>query len=143
MATFYEKLGISVYSAFLFTLVNLPTTYALTDKHVQQGIVDANGCPTPKGILIHTVVFMVLSFLTMGNPLEDTMLKVKYSIWGGLMAFFFANPVMYSITSALTDGATATISGCPTNLGVLIHALAYTATLLAVMYLPDEQSQSN
>lgn len=141
MSNFNEKLGISVYSALIFTLVNLPATYGLTDEHVSSGIVDETGCPTAKGVLIHTIVFMVLSFLTMGNPLEDTMLKVKYSVWGALLGFFFANPVMYSVTSALTNGATASDRGCPTSVGVLVHAAAYAAALLGVMYLPPDKDQ--
>lgn len=139
MSSFYEKLGISVYSGILFALINLPVTYSFTSQNVKSGIVDASGCPTPKGILIHTIVFLGLSFLTMGNPLEDTMLKVKYSIYGSLLFFLFSNPVMYSITSQLTNGATASQSGCQTNIGVLVHTVVYAAALLGVMYLPPDR----
>jgi hypothetical protein len=139
MSNFYEKLGISVYSGILFALINLPAAYAFTNQNVQDGLVDASGCPTPKGILIHTIVFLVLSFLTMGNPFEETFLKLKYSIYGSLLFFLFSNPVMYSVTSQLTGGLTATESGCQTNIGVLVHAVVYTAALVGLMYLPQDR----
>ena len=139
MSSFYEKLGISVYSAILFALINLPVTYGLTNQYVDQGIVDETGCPTSKGILIHTVVFLVLSFLTMGNPFEDMMLKAKYSIYGSLLFFLFSNPVAYSVTSQLSSGVTASANGCQTNIGVLVHSVVYAAALVGLMYLPHDR----
>jgi hypothetical protein len=137
MSSFYEKLGISAFSAIIFALINLPASYGLSSKYVRQDIIDLSGCPTSKGILIHTIVFLVLSFLMMGNPLKEPLIKLKYSIYGALLFFLFSSPVMYSVTSALTDGLTASENGCQTNMGVIIHAIIYSFALIGMTYLPS------
>jgi hypothetical protein len=139
MSSFYEKLGISVFSAIIFAALNLPVSYELTRK-LHDGFVDASGCPTSKGILIHTIVFLVISFLLMGNPLEEPLLKLKYGIYAALLFFLFSSPVMYSVTSALTNGLTAAENGCQTNMGVVVHAAIYALALVGLTYLPDKRS---
>jgi hypothetical protein len=59
----YTKWRISVFSAFIFILVIHPYTYALTQS-VFGGflgkIADVNGCPTTRGLILHTLVYILL-----------------------------------------------------------------------------------
>jgi hypothetical protein len=59
----YTKWRISVFSAFIFILVIHPYTYGLTQK-VFGGflgqIANASGCPTTRGLILHTLVYILL-----------------------------------------------------------------------------------
>jgi hypothetical protein len=138
MATFNQKLGISLFSGLIFGGVNHPATYALTSDLVSSAFTDLGGCPTSKGLLMHTLVFLVIVMLTMGNPLELNYLKFKYSLYGALVFFFLSSPAMYSLTGELTGGLTADANGCPTLNGVVVHSLVYALALLGLMYLPPD-----
>lgn len=130
MTSFQRKLAISLGSAGLFALVSLPSTYALTNKLFGTGL-----CPSPNAILLHLIVFLLVSFATMrgGYP---TGLKAKFTFYGGLMYFLISSPTMYKFTRNLFGAKIASSSGCPTVSGVLLHAAVYTALLTAAMYLP-------
>ena len=59
----YTKWQISVFSAFIFILVVHPYTYALTQSvfgGVLGEIANASGCPTMRGLLLHTIVYILL-----------------------------------------------------------------------------------
>jgi hypothetical protein len=57
------KWKISIFSAFIFILVVNPYTYILTQK-VLGGllgkIAETNGCPTIRGLILHTIVYILL-----------------------------------------------------------------------------------
>jgi hypothetical protein len=59
----YMKWKISIFSAFIFILVVNPYTYMLTQK-VLGGllgkIAETNGCPTMRGLILHTIVYILL-----------------------------------------------------------------------------------
>ena len=59
----YKKWQISIFSAFIFILVVNPYTYKLTQK-VLGGylgkIAEVNGCPTTRGLVLHTIVYILL-----------------------------------------------------------------------------------
>lgn len=138
MATFNQKLAISASSALLFAAINLPFTYKLTDKYISDAIADESGCPSNLGLVIHTVVFLTLSFLMMGNPFEETGLKLKYSMYGALLFFFFSSPVMYSLVGGILGEEYSTREGCQSTKGVLLHSALYGLALFAVMYFPAD-----
>ena len=59
----YTKWQISVFSAFIFILVINPYTYALTQRMFGGflgQIADASGCPTMRGLILHTLVYILL-----------------------------------------------------------------------------------
>jgi len=135
MATFQKKLQISIGSAFLFIIVNLPQTYEITNKILHWKTI-SNGCPTHLGILTHTLVFFLLTFLSMGNVKIKTGIKLKHSLYGTLIYFLLSNPATYSFVGSLFGHQFADNNGCPSVLGVLLHSVVYCAFLVAVMYLP-------
>ncbi len=59
----YMKWQISIFSAFIFILVIHPYTYLFT-QNVFGGllgkIAETNGCPTTRGLLLHTLVYILL-----------------------------------------------------------------------------------
>ena len=59
----YKKWQISIFSAFIFVLVIHPYTYKFTQK-VFGGflgkIAEVNGCPTTRGLALHTLVYILL-----------------------------------------------------------------------------------
>ena len=59
----YKKWQISIFSAFIFVLVIHPYTYKLTQKifgGILGQIADMNGCPTARGLALHTLVYILL-----------------------------------------------------------------------------------
>lgn len=139
MATLQQKVAISTSSALQFALLNLPFTYRLTNSLLPLATYDTTtNCPTNLGLLVHAIVFFLISFLTMGDPRERTLLKVKFSLYGTLIAFFLSSPSMYALTGSIFGSNIADANGCPTLMGVLLHAFVYFLALVGVMYLPDE-----
>ena len=59
----YTKWHISIFSAFIFLLVVNPYTYKLTQR-ILGGLLGklsyANGCPTTRGLALHTIVYILL-----------------------------------------------------------------------------------
>lgn len=59
----YMKWKISIFSAFIFILVINPYTYMLTQKllgGLLGKIAETNGCPTMRGLILHTIVYILL-----------------------------------------------------------------------------------
>ncbi len=59
----YRKWQISIFSAFIFILVVHPYTYVLTQKlfgGLLGKISESNGCPTTRGLVLHTIVYILL-----------------------------------------------------------------------------------
>ena len=137
MATFQQKLFISLGSAALFALVNLPQTYRLTDSILPLNLYNQEtNCPTAAGLVIHAIVFFALSFLSMRNSSVDTGTKLKHSLYGTLIFFLIASPAMFSVVGSILGNWVASPAGCPTLTGVLLHAVVYCMALVGVMYLP-------
>ena len=59
----YKKWQITIFSAFIFILVIHPYTYMIT-QNLLSGLVgkiaESNGCPTTRGLVIHTIVYILL-----------------------------------------------------------------------------------
>lgn len=138
MSTFQQKLKISFGSALLFAAVNLPATYQFTNQISPLPLFNsATNCPTKFGLLAHTLVFFAVTFATMGDPTKNTGIKLKHSLYGTLIFSFLSSPMAYTLTGSLLGPQIASSTGCPTLLGVLLHAVLYCAALVGVMYLPD------
>ena len=138
MASFNQKLSISLGSAALFALVNLPYTYKLTSNVTSLNLFNVNtGCPTSLGLLVHSLVFFAFSYLSMQTTSVSTGIKIKHSLYGALIFFFLSSPTMFKFVSSIFGNGIANSSGCPTLTGILVHATVYCVALIAVMYLPE------
>ena len=59
----YIKWQISFFSAFIVILVIHPYTYLFTQKMLGGllgKIADSSGCPTTRGLILHTIVYILL-----------------------------------------------------------------------------------
>ena len=57
------KWQITLFSAFIFLLVIHPFTYKVTQKlfgGILGKIAESNGCPTTRGLALHTLVYILL-----------------------------------------------------------------------------------
>jgi len=138
MTTLQQKLFISLGSALTFALVNLPQTYKITNNFLPINLYNIfTNCPTKEGLLVHALIFFVLTFLSMGNPTQKTGIKLKHTIYGTLIFFLISSPAVYSFVGSILGEQFANSDGCPTTLGVLTHAAVYCAALVGVMFLPE------
>ena len=135
MTTFRKKLEISFLSSSVFFLTNLPQTYQFTNK-LFPFATEINGCPTNLGIIVHTIVFLILSFLLMLKSKQNIEMKIKNSLFATLIFFLLSNPTTYSVVGNLFN-TTKNKWGCPNWLGIVVHTLVYCLFLLSVMYLPE------
>lgn len=138
MATLEQKIRISLGSAALFALINLPQTYKLTNKLLGVDLYNSStNCPTNSGLILHSLVFFALTYLSMGNSSADDGIKLKHTIYATLIFYFLSSPAMFSFVGSILGSQVADSNGCPTTFWVLLHAAVYCAALVGVMYLPD------
>jgi len=135
MSTFDQKLSISIGSALLFLLLNSHTIYKFTNNISGLALYN-NGCPTYLGLLVHAVAFFAISYFSMGG-VASTGIKIKHSLYGTLIFFLISNPATFKFVSSIVGNGIADGNGCPTNMGIALHAIIYCAFLVGVMYLPE------
>ena len=132
MSTFEQKLNISFNSAILFYLINLPFTYNLTSNLINTTLISMN-CPANLGIILHTLVFFIITYLSMSSAKINEGIKIKHSLYGTLIYYFISSPAFYtSINMIFNIGAT-----CPNDCGLLLLSILYCFALVSVMYLPN------
>ena len=137
MSTFEKKLSISIGSALLFLLINLPKTYNITSNILSLNLYNDN-CPTNMGLIIHTILFFIITYLSMSNPYIKYGIKLKHTIYGSLLFYLISSPPMFSLINSILGNKYANVNGCPTIIGIVLHALIYCSALIGVMYLPEE-----
>ena len=132
MSNFDQKLAISVKSAIMFYLINLPITYNFTSELFNSTLISLN-CPTNYGIILHTLVFFTITYLSMSKSKINNGIKIKHSLYGTLIYYFISSSPFYSFINMIFNiGAT-----CPNDCGLLLLSTLYCVALIAVMYLPD------
>ena len=60
-----KKFMISLMSAALFFIVANPQTFLVVRKLLGDGIANAAGCPSTIGLLVHTLVFFLITWALM------------------------------------------------------------------------------
>jgi hypothetical protein len=80
--------------------------------------------------LVNTLVFYAISFLTMGNPIQKSLLKLKYSTYGSLIYFFVSS---ITLTQILFNTKCTT-----THMSSFIQSIIYCILLVLLMYLPTD-----
>ena len=137
MATFKQKLMISSSSAALFAIVNLPETYNLTSKIFNLKLLDNNYCPTITGFILHSVVFFIFTYLSMGNATLKIGIKLKHTIYATLIFYLISSPSFASFVNNFLGDKFFSKTGCPTKLGISLNSIIYCAALVGLMYLPE------
>jgi hypothetical protein len=65
-----RELYATIRSIIVFLLVSMPCTYKLTNKllgNVVGRLSDPSGCPTPLGLIVHSIVFGLIIYALMMN----------------------------------------------------------------------------
>ena len=127
MTTLEQKVNISISSACLFFLLNHPQSYKLFSKTFKLNLY-VNNCPTNSGILFNTLLFFIITYLTMGNPFKNQLFKLKNTTYGTLIFYMISSPAMYYLTNK---------DNCPSISMVLLHSIIYCLVLIGVMYFPE------
>ncbi len=136
MASLTDKFLISLGSAALFAGVNFAGTYKLTNALLPFNLFNnATNCPTQLGLLLHALVFFLVTLGTMGDPRTITATKVGHALSGTFLFYFLSSPAMYALMSSLFGTGVASAGGCPTFFGVILHAAVYLLALVGLMYL--------
>jgi hypothetical protein len=136
MSTFENKLKISASSGAILGLINLPQTYKFINNILPIKTIAKSGCPNHLGQLFHILVFAVSSYFSMPKK-EDNKIKLKYTIYASLMAFFLMSPAMFKLTGSILGSSISNSDGCPSLTGLLLHVVVYIGSLVGLMYLPN------
>lgn len=139
MSSLKDKIFISLLSAAVFVVVNLPQTYKLTDKVLPFDTwSESDKSPTDLGRVAHTLVFFSLTLLSMLKSDQDMMVKVKHSLYATLIFFAMSSKTFSGLTKPVVKklvGSDYEIEDDSVPL-VLYNASLYFVALVAVMYLP-------
>ena len=68
MASTQQKLYISVLSSLIFMVIASPFMYRITSQLPGLGSTSMAGCPNVLGLLLHTIVFGLITFAIMFIP---------------------------------------------------------------------------
>ena len=151
MSTISNKLLYSGIGTLVLLSVANNKTYSIVNNLLSstnnKNLIAVDGCPTSYGHLVHTIVFFLLLLLikilmNLGRNQGDKKtisLLIKYTFYCTLLFYFFTNKEIYQITGHLTNGKLSDINGCPTFVGLLVHALLFMFTAFALMFLPKDK----
>ena len=137
MSTFMQKLMISSSSASLCYILNLPEVYQLTSKIFNLKLLDDKNCPIIIGFLIHSIIFFILSYLSMSNATLNSGIKLKHTIYATLIFYLISSPSFASFLNNLLGDTFFSKKGCPTKIGILLNSVIYCTALVGLMYLPE------
>jgi len=138
MSSLQKKAFISFQDAIMFIIVTHPIFYNMTNKLVTT-YDNVSNCPTTTGVFLHAVLFFVLNYVFMKIAKSNLSngLMLKYSFYGTILYFLISNKETYKLVNKVIN--VSSLSGCPTNKGILVHACVYFAVLLGVMYFPNDK----
>ena len=123
--------------AGLFGILNLPYSYKLSSNIIKNIIKTTDTgitgeCFNTTGLLIHTLLFFILTLalMSLNNVFNDN--GVRSSVWQLIKQAFCGTLLFYILSSKDTYRLVAerlnkdlVSNGCPNNKGVLVHAGIY------------------
>ena len=129
-----------------YLVVASPMTYKLTHSILGRlGLKTAvGGCPTGMGVLVHAVVFAGVTHAIMhfmGSNLSNEQ-AWRHSLTAGLLFAVVSAPTVLRVSASLVKvvpgmGGVLVLDkkGCPSQVGVLFHAVVYALLARALMEL--------
>ena len=109
MSTLKEKIFISTFAGLIAAIVNSNYSYKLTKQ----------------SRIVHTLVYLFITFITMPNLRTNTLVKFKNSLYGTLILFFIFSPELNDLFNNPSG-----------NKKIIIQTILYVISLVGVMYLP-------
>jgi len=92
-------------------------------------------CAEQTKILVLTLIFGVISFLSMGKSKIDVNRKLRHSIYGALIFYIISSPAMHIVINTLLGDEYSSEQGCPTMRGLILSAVIYCLFLIFMMQL--------
>jgi hypothetical protein len=136
-----KKLYTSVVLGFVFLVVASSYAYSITGR-LASGVFERS-CQTGLGHLLHTLVFffaVLVLMMVKGNLMnreKPVLLYIKYSIYSALVYYLLASKDMFAVVNSVIPGVSDE-TGCPTVMGVTLHAVVYGLALYLLMQLPKD-----
>jgi hypothetical protein len=124
MTELSTQVNISVFSAFVFFMVNIMRTK-------QNNVY----CTKKMQTLFLTLIFGILSFISMYRSDLDTKIKIKHSIYGALMFYFLSSSEFYVLINEIMGTSFASKNGCITLYGIILSSFVYCLFLIFMMQL--------
>ena len=75
MATSQQKINISLNSSILFFLLNSTYSFNFLSKVLNLNLIEDN-CPNNNGVIITTILFFIITYLSMGDPFKKQLFKL-------------------------------------------------------------------
>ena len=138
-----KKVLYSSVAAVVFFLVSLPQVYNQTSR-LTTTISDM--CPTPEGKFIHSAVYFLIVYILMKLSASQNYLNtgyqsdgvlLKHAFTGTLLFFLLTSSDTYRLTRKAYSGLASEL-GCPTVVGVGVHAIVFLVVLVLTMYFPKD-----
>lgn len=120
-----KQINISVFSAFMFFVVNLLRIQKEDDNYF---------CTKQKELFLLTFIFGVMSFFSM-CPKIDIKMRLRHSIYGALIFFMLSSPSIFAIINGTLGNKYSSSSGCPTIYGIALSSVLYCLFLIMMMQL--------
>jgi hypothetical protein len=128
-----KKMKISVFSGLVAAVIQLPQTYALTNKILPLETF-RNGCPTLTGKMIHLIVFFIITYLSMKRSDMSDKEILHNSIFSATIYYLtFSKDLILLIDNALKLNLMT--NGCVNNKGLMIQTCLYVLCLYGIMFL--------
>jgi len=131
MATLEQKVKISLGSSGLFYLLNSSSSFSFISKFLNLNLIE-NECPTHQGIFVNTMLFFIITYLSMGDPFKKQLFKLKNTTYGTLVYFMISSPTVYYITNKILN-----LNECRSTVSLMIHSAIYFILLVGIMYFPE------
>lgn len=95
-----KKAIICLFIGMLFYVSNSKILYTYIDKIFKTKLAKTTQkCPIGNGLIQKTIMFSILAYLFMGNPLKDINIKIKRTIYSATLFYMLSSPQMVSVIS--------------------------------------------
>ena len=131
MTTLEQKVKISLGSTGLFFLLNSSNSFNFMSKFFSLNLIE-NNCPTHLGIFVNTLLFFIITYLSMGDPFKNRLFKLKNTTYGTLIYFMISSQTLYYLTNKMLN-----INECRSIVSLMIHSAVYFMLLVGIMYFPE------
>lgn len=132
--------------AGLFGVLSSPGAYKLTSTVMERitgmPLADYAGCPNALGLLIHGLLYMVITRMMMNYEPKGCVRpysskdKWVFSAMAGSLFIMISSPFAYQLTESITSGLLnfdTSVGGCPNLSGLVLHSAAYGVAMRMLM----------
>ena len=128
-----KKLKISIFSGLMAAIIQMPQTFALTNK-ILPFETFRNGCSTIEGKLFHLLVFFAVTYLSMKKSNLGEKEILNNTIFSTMIYYFiFSSDLILLLGKMLKLNLVS--NGCVNLMGMTIQMCLYILSLYGIMFL--------